>query len=118
VRTSVILTLVASSAACQLLATGPIGAGDCFGNVPYAFVGWTTKRDLGIAPEDGRIYALVTAGEVRLASGPLAADGSHEVVIGRGVCYTDETRTVISQESLGPARQIRVGPGQAEPPVP
>jgi hypothetical protein len=117
VPTSVILVL-ASSAACQLLLAGPIGAGDCYGDVPYSFVGWTTKRELGIGPEDGRIYALVTAGEVRLASGPLAADGSHDVVIGRGVCYTDEVSKVISQQSLGHPRQVRVAPGQAEPQLP
>jgi hypothetical protein len=115
VRAEIAFVLVASGAACQLLAPGPIGAGDCFGDVPYSFVGWTTTRELGIGPEDERIYALVTAGEVRLAGGPLNADGSHIAVIGRGVCYTDEGRTVVSQQSLGPTRQVRVAPGQPEP---
>ena len=100
---------LASSAACQLLAPGPISAGDCYGDVPYSFVGWTSKRELGIAPEDGRIYALVTRDEVELSS-TVRSDGRILVIRGRGACFTDAERTGITLQAYGPDRRLVVEP--------
>jgi hypothetical protein len=109
VRAAIAIVLVASSAACQLLTPGPIGAGDCFGDVPYSFVGWTTKRQLGIGPEDGRIYALVTRDEVELSS-MLRSDGRILVIRGRGACFTDTERTGITLQGYGSERRLVVDP--------
>ncbi|HYO44286.1 MAG TPA: hypothetical protein VES19_13905 [Candidatus Limnocylindrales bacterium] len=98
-----------AAAGCSLLpAEAPLlRAEDCFGRVPYAFSGWTTLEAIGLphgpndGPADGRVYAMVTLGEVQLDVSPPAADGSTSSVMGRGACWSWPGAPGTSKRSIG-----------------
>jgi hypothetical protein len=97
-------------AGCSLLSgdAPPLTPQDCFGDVPYSFVGWTTLAELRpqAGPADLRVYALVTRDEVVLTVSPPAADGSTVSIVGRGVCWTWPGADGVSKAALDRTRQV------------
>jgi hypothetical protein len=70
------------------------GASQCDGDVPYAFVGWTTTKDLNIEfDRPGHVFAMVTRDVVQLTDG-WQEDGNgsgHRFQIwGQHVCLAEE----------------------------
>ena len=107
----------AGVAALAVLAAGCLGPpdarvgltpSDCFGDVPYAFTGWTTLAALEQRgdPQDRRVFAMITRDEVVLDVSPPAADGSTATLIGRGVCWTWPDAPGVARGSLGGVRRV------------
>ena len=97
--------MVLSVAACGIQ-PGPLRASDCFGEVPYSFIGWTSPTDVSLQPSDAleadRVFVMITRDEVVLTVTPSAPDGSTQSLVGRGICWTDGSGS-ISKAAFEPA---------------
>jgi hypothetical protein len=110
VGVAVLAVLAGLAAGCLPPPRAPVALApsDCFGDVPYAFAGWTTLADLGQTgdPQDRRVFALTTRDEVVLDVSRPAADGSTVTLVGRGVCWTRPDAPGVARGSLGEVRRI------------